>query len=186
MSVADYLEWENAAEIRHEYVGGVIYDMAGGTNAHSLISSNTLISLGGQLSGKKCRALNSDAKLRIIYPSHTRFYYPDAMVVCKPGPASQHFQDHPAVIVEVASTSTHRTDSTEKREAYLLIPTLNVYIMLEQDEAAAIVWRRGEQGFLREVYRGWEAVIELPEIEARLALATVYEAVDFPPPAAGE
>ena len=186
MSVADYLEWEKSAEIRHEYVGGVIYDMAGGTNAHSYISSNVLISLGGQLSGKKCRALNSDTKLRIIYPPHTRFYYPDAMVVCQPGPPLQHFQDHPSVIVEVASASTRRTDSAEKREAYLLIPTLNVYIMIEQDEAVALVWRRGEQGFVSEAYHGLDAVIELPEIEARLALAKVYEAVDFPPPTAAE
>ncbi len=182
MSVADYLEWEAAAEMRHEYVGGVIYDMAGGTNGHGAISTNALVALGGQLSGKKCRPFNSDTKLRIIYPSHTRFYYPDAMVVCNPGPSSNDFQDHPAVVVEVASNSTRRTDSREKLEAYLLVPTLNVYIMIEQDEAAAVVWRRGEMGFAREVYAGLDAIIELPEIEARLALAKVYEAIEFPSP----
>ena len=186
MSVADYLEWEAAAEMRHEYVGGVVYDMAGGTNSHGAIATNVLGSLHGQLRGKKCRPFNSDTKLRIVYPSHTRFYYPDAMVVCQPSPALQHFQDHPAVIVEVASASTRRTDATEKREAYLLIPTLAVYIMLEQDEAKAVVWRRGEQGFVREVYHGLDAVIPLPEIEARLALVEAYEAVEFPPPAAAE
>ena len=132
MSVADYLEWEAAAEMRHEYVGGVVYDMAGGTNGHGAIATNALGLLHAQLSGKKCRPFNSDTKLRIIFPSHTRFYYPDAMVVCNLGPACQDFQDHPTVIVEVASASTRRTDATEKREAYLLIPTLAVYIMLEQ------------------------------------------------------
>ena len=182
MSVADYLEWEAAAEMRHEYVGGVIYDMAGGTNGHGAISTNALGLLHAQLSGKKCRPFNSDTKLRIIYPSHARFYYPDGMVVCSPGPSSNDFQDHPSVVIEVASHSTRRTDSREKLDAYLLIPTLNAYIMIEQDEAAAVVWRRGEQGFAREVYAGLDAVIELPEIDARLALAKVYEGVEFPSP----
>ena len=182
MSVADYLEWEEAAEVRHEYVGGVVYDMAGGTNGHAAIATNTLGLLHAQLSGKKCRPFNSDTKLRIIYPSHARFYYPDAMVVCHPGPSSNHFQDYPSVVIEVASGSTRRTDSAEKRDAYLLVSTLNVYILIEQDEAAAVVWRRGDQGFKREVYLGLNAVIELPEIEARLALEKVYEAVDLPSP----
>ena len=58
--------------------------------------------------------------------------------------------------------------------------------MLEQDEAVAVVWRRGEHGFAREVYQGLEAVIELSEIEVRLALAEVYEAVEFPPSSSAE
>lgn len=33
------------------------------------------------LRGKSCRPYNSDTRIRIEYPDHTRFYYPDAMVV---------------------------------------------------------------------------------------------------------
>jgi len=179
MSVSDYLEWEAAAEMRHEYVGGVVYAMAGGTRRHAAIATNALGLLYGQLRGKPCRPFGPDMKVRIQYPTHTRFYYPDAMVVCIPGAAQEHFVDHPVVIVEVLSPSTRRTDESEKRDAYFTIPTLRVYVLLEQERVAAVVWRRGEQGFAREVYDGLEAVIALPEIEARLPLAEAYEAVRF-------
>ena len=79
----------------------------------------------------------------------------------------------------MASPSTRRTDESQKRDAYFTIPTLRVYVLLEQERAAAVVWRRGEQGFAREVYEGLAAVIALPEIEAQLALAEAYEAVRF-------
>ena len=166
----------------NEYVGGVVYDMAGGTNAHATIAGNALGLLHAQLRGKKCHPVGSDLKVRIEYPTHTRLYYPDVMVVCQPGSPREHFHRHPTLIVEVLSDSTRRTDESEKREAYLLIQTLGVYVMLEQDTLAAVAWRRGDHGFVREVYRGLDAVIELPEIEARLALAEVYEAVEFPSP----
>ena len=179
MSVADYLDWEEAAESRHEYVGGMVYDMAGGTNTHHEIASNVLVSLGAQLRGKPCRAYNPDTKLRIQYPTHTRFYYPDTMIICDRSPGSAHFQDNPAVIVEVISPSTRRTDESEKRDAYFTINALRVYVLLEQEKAGAVVWRRGDQGFGREVHEGLEAVIALPEIEARLPLAEAYEAVRF-------
>ena len=179
MSVNDYLEWEEEAETRHEYIGGVIYAMAGGTNSHHEIASNVLVSVGAQLRGKPCRPYNSDTKVRIQYPTHTRFYYPDAMVVCERSPGEAHYQDNPVVIVEVLSPSTRRTDESEKRDAYFTIPTLRVYVLLDQERAAAVVWRRGEQGFAREVHDGLEAVIALPEIEARLPLAEAYEAVRF-------
>lgn len=92
------------------------------------------------------------------------------------------------VVVEVASPSTRRTDEVEKREAYQRIPTLKVYVILEQDRAAAVVWRRGKEGFgfEREVYAGLEKVIPLPEITAELPLAEAYEAVTFAPGARAE
>ena len=179
MSVADYLEWEEAAETRHEYVGGMIYDMAGSTLAHTAISTNAAVCLGVQLRGKPCRPFGPDLKVRIQYPTHTRFYYPDCSVVCDVRFDLAHFVDNPVVIVEVLSPSTRRTDESEKREAYFAINALRVYVLLEQERAGAVVWRRGDQGFGREVYEGLAAVIALPEIEARLPLAEAYEAVRF-------
>ena len=179
MSVADYLEWEEGEEQRHEYVGGMVYDMAGSTLAHTAISTNVTVCLGVQLRGKPCRPCGPDLKVRIQCPTHTRFYYPDCSVVCDVRFDQAHFVDNPVVIVEVLSPSTRRTDESEKREAYLSINSLRVYVLLEQERAGAVVWRRGDQGFGREVYEELEAVIALPEIEARLPLAEAYEAVRF-------
>ena len=182
MSVEDYLEWEATQEQRYEYVGGMVYPiegMAGGTIDHALIAANALIALGSQMRGKPCRPVGSDLKVRIEYSTHTRFYYPDLTVICEMGSGQARYHDKPVVIVEVASESTRRIDELEKKEAYLSIPSLLAYVQLEQEAAAAVVWRRGENGFVRETYCGLGVVIALPEIDAELSLCDVYEAVDF-------
>ncbi|MEO8497924.1 MAG: Uma2 family endonuclease [Planctomycetota bacterium] len=180
ISVSDYLHGEQTATHKHEYVDGVVYAMVGATNAHNRIATNGTVTLGGQLRGKTCQVFNSDTKIRVRQARGTRFYYPDVSVVCRLNPASDTFQDAPVVIVEVISDSTRRTDEHEKREAYLSIHSLCVYILVEQSAAAAIVYRRMDSGFEREMYLGLEAVIPLPEIECTLPLADLYENVEFP------
>jgi Uma2 family endonuclease len=179
VSVEDYLNGELDSPIKHEYLGGVIYAMAGARNAHNLIASNTLIALGGRLHGKKCRAFNSDTKVRVQLPNQIRFYYPDAQVSCRPNPAGDSFQDEPIVLAEVLSRRTRRIDEGEKKDAYLTIPSLAVYLLIEQDEPAVVVHRRLADGFVREVYQGLDAIIPLPEIAIDLPLAEIYEGVEF-------
>src|SRR6056297_1977496 len=106
ISVEDYLAGEEKARRKHEYVDGMVYAMVGGRYAHNLIASNVLAELHSQLKGKPCRALNSDSKVRVQLSSSTRFYYPDASVVCGENLRSGTFQDKPTVIVEVLSQST--------------------------------------------------------------------------------
>src|SRR5207247_1385802 len=84
VSVEDYLAEELDSPIKHEYVGGVLYAMAGARNAHNIIGGNTLGSLHARLRGRRCRPFNSDTKIRIRLPREVRFYYPDASVICQP------------------------------------------------------------------------------------------------------
>ena len=175
ISAEDYLAGEERAEQKHEYLAGVVYAMAGATNAHNIIAVNLLIALGNQLSGHGCRPFNSDTKVRIRLVDQTRFYYPDVQVICRPNPLSDHFQDYPVLIFEVVSESTRRIDEVEKRAAYLAIPTLAAYVLIEQDRPAATVWRRTGQGFVREDYAGAEAVLAFGEIDARLTLGELRE-----------
>ena len=181
MSVEDYLAGELHSSVKHEYLGGVIHAMAGATNNHNTIALNVATSLRAQLRGKPCRPFNSDTKLRIQLPTQTRFYYPDVSVVCHQNSPDESFQDLPAVIVEVVSRSTRRTDMGEKKDAYLTIPTLSAYLLVEQDEPAVIAFRRTLDGFVREVYEGLDAIIPLPEVETELALRDAYEDVAFIP-----
>ncbi len=179
VSVRDYLAGERTAKRKHEYVDGVVYAMAGGTVQHSRIASNATVALGSQLRGHKCEAFNSDMKVRVRLSRGTRFYYPDVSVVCQPNADHDSFHDAPVVIVEVISESTRRTDEYEKREAYLSIDSLHVYVLVAQ--AAVLVYRRGDSGFDREVYTGLDAIIPLPEIKCELALADLYQNVEFVP-----
>lgn len=154
--------------------------MAAGTADHSAISLNVGALLFNSLKGKQCRAFNSDMKVRLELADHTRFYYPDVQVVCDPRPGDAQYQDRPVVIVEVLSESTRRTDLGEKRDAYLAIPTLKVLLFIESEAATALVLRRKPSGgFAEEFYSGRDAIIELPEIEASLPLADVFDGISF-------
>jgi Uma2 family endonuclease len=134
-----------------------------------------------QLRGSGCRPFNSDTKIRVRLPTHVRFYYPDASVICRPNPQSDSFQDEPAAIVEVLSRKTRRIDEGEKKDAYLTIPSLSAYLLVEQEMPAVVVHRRTEQGFVREVYEGLSAVIPLPDLDTSLPLAELYDGVEFAP-----
>lgn len=179
--VEDYLAGELDSPVKHEYLGGVVYAMAGARNAHNTIKGNTFGALFVRLRGRPCRPFDSDTKIRIRLRKHTCFYYPDVSVTCRPNSPRESFQDEPAVIVEVLSRSTRRIDEGEKKDAYLTIPSLAVYLLIEQDAPAVVVFRRTEDGFNREVYEELGAVIPLPEIETELPLAEIYEAVEFVP-----
>ncbi|HET6881179.1 MAG TPA: Uma2 family endonuclease [Pirellulales bacterium] len=179
VSVDDYLAGELTSPVKHEYLGGVVYAMGGARNAHNIIATNTLVALGSRLRGRSCRPFNSDTKIRVRLPTQVRFYYPDASVICRPNPQMESFQDEPAVLVEVLSGRTRRIDEGEKKEAYLTIPSLGAYLLIEQDAPAVVVYRRTEHGFVREVWQEQDAVLPLPEIEIDLPLAEIYEAVEF-------
>jgi len=181
ISVEEYLAAELISPVKHEYLGGVVHAMAGARNVHNLIASNTLVALGSRLRGRHCRSFNSDTKIRVRLPTQVRFYYPEASVICRLNPADDSFQDEPVVIVEVLSRRTRRIDTGEKKDAYLTIPSLSVYLLIEQDIPAIVAYRRTEHGFVREVYDGLGAVVPLSEVEIVLPLAEVYEAVEFSP-----
>jgi len=180
LTIAEYLVGEENSPVKHEYLGGTVHAMAGATNQHNTVAVNSLGLLFDMLRGKPCQPFNSDTKIRIEFPDHTRFYYPDAMVVCHPNPPTEHFQNQPVLIIEVLSDSTRRADLGEKRDAYLTIPSLKVLLFVETETPLVILHRRKpEGGFAIESHAGLDAVIPLPEIEASLPLAALYERVDL-------
>jgi Uma2 family endonuclease len=182
ISVPDYLAGEEVSQTKHEYLGGTVHAMAGASIRHNNIALNCLAFLHAKLRGKPCRPYNSDTKIRIEFPDHIRFYYPDAMVLCQSNPDTDHFQSQPVVVVEVLSDSTRRTDLGEKRDAYLAVPSLKVLLFVEPDIPTVTLYRRlPEGGFSTERHTGLDAEIPLPEIETSLRLAELYENLDFPP-----
>lgn len=154
--------------------------MTGARNVHNDIAVNALAALHSQLRGKPCKPCNSDTKIRIRHLTGTRFHYPELSVVCQPNPPGDSWQDSPVVILEVVSASTRRLDLGEKLDSYLTISTLAAYLVVESAEAVVQVFRRSPNGeFRRELALGLEAIVELPELDARLALADLYEGVAF-------
>jgi Uma2 family endonuclease len=179
VTVEDYLAGELISSIKHEYLGGHVYAMADTRNIHNAIAVNTICGLHSRLRGQQCRTFNSDTKIRINLLNQIRFYYTDASVICRQNPPTDSYQDEPVLLVEVLSRSTRRLDEGEKKDAYLTIPSLNVYVLIEQDTAAVVAFRRTESGFVREVYQGMDAVLPLSEIGIDLPLAEIYQSVEF-------
>lgn len=181
ISVTDYLRDEATRNEKHEFVGGCAFPMPSRSNRHNVVAGNALAILHSQLRGKTCQPFNGNTKIRIRLPTHNRFYYPDAMVVCHPNRSTDHFQDQPVVVIEVLSESTRRADLGEKRDAYLTISSLKVLLLVEPDNASVTVHRRrSEGGFAIEHYHSVTGTIPLPEIEALLPLAELYARADIP------
>lgn len=183
VSIEEYLKAELNSPQKHEYIGGVVYAMSGGRNVHATISSNVTAALWNRLPEGPCQAMNSDVRIRIRLPGHTRFYYPDASVICRPNAADQLYQDHPTLVVEVFSDSSRRTDLHEKKEAYLSISSLDLYLLIEPEAPEVIVYRRMESGFSREEWHDLGAVVPLPELGIELPLGEIYRRVTFEPEA---
>ncbi|MBI1833050.1 MAG: Uma2 family endonuclease [Planctomycetes bacterium] len=181
VSVEDYLAGELDSPVKHEYLGGVVYAMTGARNQHNRIATDTLVAFGARLRGKLCQPFDSDTKIRVRLPTHTRCYYPDVSLVCRPNPPEDTFQDEPSVTTEVLSKKTRRVDEGEKKDAYLTIPSLTVYMLVEQELPLVTVFRRIESGFVREIYQGFDAIIPLPEIDVALPLAEIHANVRLVP-----
>lgn len=179
LGVEEYLAGELRADTRHEYLGGLVYAMAGASEEHNVIAANLVGMLHAQLRGKPCQPFGSDMKVRLQTLGDTYFYYPDAMVACDPSDSGRGWRERPAVLFEILSEETRRVDEREKRFAYLQIPTLQCNVRMEQARAEAIVERRAAGTWHGEKISGLDAVLHLPEIGVRLPLAELYERLRF-------
>jgi Uma2 family endonuclease len=179
VSVEDYLAREEVARFKSEYIDGWIRAMTGASIRHNCIAGNCFLNLGNTLRGKPCKPYNSDTKVRIIREGKRRFYYPDVQVVCESNDPLSVFQDRPVLIIEVLSPSTRANDLLEKLEAYQSIPSLECYIVLEQHQPIATLWRRSQRGWIKETIQGIDTTIELPFLNCTLALRDIYEDIEF-------
>ncbi|MBL9114983.1 MAG: Uma2 family endonuclease [Verrucomicrobiaceae bacterium] len=169
---------EKLSDVRHEFVNGQVFAMAGGSWNHNRIAGDIFNSLSNQLRGKPCEAFMSDLKLRIDL-NHEQFgYYPDVMVVCDKQDQHQTHVTNPVVVFEVLSQSTARIDRREKLLAYQGVPGLAVYVLVEQSFPMITVHRRSNQ-WQAEIIKGLDGVLTLPEIGSTLTLAAIYERVDW-------
>ena len=145
LDLADYLAAEESATLRHEYLGGQVYAMTGGTLRHNRIALNIASALMRELAGTPCQVFISDVKLHV--QATDSVYYPDLLVHCDGGPAGDiKLLVDATLIVEVLSESTAQTDRREKRAAYQRLPGLRAYWIISQDEQRAELHLRDADG----------------------------------------
>src|SRR5438045_635778 len=122
LTVDEYLEAEKTASVRHEYVGGQIYAMAGASDTHNTLAGNFFALLKSNLRSGPFRVYISDMKVRV--EAVNAFYYPDVVVTCDPEDKGEYAKTRPCLIVEITSPSTTVTDHREKLLAYRKLPSL--------------------------------------------------------------
>jgi len=176
MSPEEFYAFEEKAEVRHEFFKGEVIAMAGGTDVHSLLSSNAIRKVGNALEKRPCRVFESNMRVKIEATGLET--YPDASVVCGP----PKFQDlrrqsllNPLLIIEVLSDSTETYDRGKKFWHYRHLPSLQEYVLIAQDELRVEVFARQPSGdWLLRAYDGPEAVVRFECLDIEIAMSDLY------------
>jgi Uma2 family endonuclease len=186
MTPQEYLRFERASEIKHEFYNGEVFAMTGASRNHNLISHAVGRHLGNQLAGRACDVYQSD--MRVFIPATGLYTYPDVTVVC----GTAQFEDkefdtllNPTVIIEVLSPSTEKYDRGKKFEHYRSIPSLREYVLIAQDEARIQRFSLQNDFWVFDEAAALDATLTLTSIECTLALSDVYEKVTFEDSAGG-
>lgn len=164
VSYAEYIALEEKSPAKHEWLDGVIYDMAGGTPDHAGLALTVGRLLGNQLEGKRCRVFSSDLKIRVLATNLGT--YADISVVCgqlERDPDSHTAVTNPTVLVEVLPDSTEAYDRGEKFAHYRRIPSLREYVIVGQSKPLIEVHCKNEAGLwvlVAEAGAGEQATLE--------------------------
>ncbi|QFS42653.1 Uma2 family endonuclease [Nostoc sphaeroides] len=177
LTVEEYLKAEESSEIRHEYLGGQIFAMAGASEEHNLIAGNIIALLRPHLRGSLYRAFVSDMKVKVKTKKADIFYYPDIVVTCDPQDNERYFKTRPNLIIEVLSASTEITDRREKLLNYRTLENLQEYVLVSQDEIKVEVYHQDAQGNWSVQTLGKGNNLELNSIGLTLTMADIYEDV---------
>lgn len=174
ISVGDYLAGEPGSEVKHEYVDGQVFAMAGAKANHNRITRNLTSLLWTALADKPCEPFSSDMLLKT---AENKYRYPDIMVVCDEDEENDDYvRGNPTLIVEVLSKSTRRQDKTEKRNEYIALPKLQEYVLIEQDIAEIEVQRRSSQWQSEYFYLGQDIALE--SVGVTVSVEEIYQRVD--------
>ena len=141
----EYLHLEAQSPVKHEYIDGQIYAMAGASDPHVTIAGNLFALLRSHVRGSGCRVYISDMKARI--EALNRFYYPDVLVTCDPRDLeTPTYKRFPTLIVEVLSDSTEAFDRGDKFADYQNLESLREYVLINTKRQRVECFRRNDKG----------------------------------------
>ena len=181
ITVAEYLDLEQASEVRHEYLHGEIFAMGGASESHNLIVWNIGGELRSRLKQRPCRAYTSDMRVKV---DRTGLYtYPDVVALC----GDPQFEEggrntllNPLLIVEVFSESTEAYDRGKKFAHYRQIESLRQYLLVSQDARLVELFTRQDDGrWVLAAFDRPEDIISLTSLDCELPLAEIYDKVEL-------
>ncbi len=170
---ADYLTLEEGSPIRHEFLDGEIFAMAGGSPDHAALAAAVIGVVRGQLP-PGCRVFTSDLRVRMAATGLTT--YPDAAVVCgrtDRSPEDPMAVTNPHLLVEVTSPSTEEYDRGEKLRHYKSLPSLREVLIVSHRTPELTLHRREDSGWTV-ITAGSGGALELASVPARIAVDEIY------------
>ena len=179
MSPEEYLEFEHNSDIKHEYIDGEVYAMAGTTKAHNTISLNLAILLREKLKDSDCQTFMADIKVNVS--NQKRFFYPDIVVTCDDNDDVNAYDvKFPKIIVEVLSESTEKFDRGKKFQYYRTIPSLQEYILVSSQEYLIECFRRTKNDlWTLQTYEGLNAILRIENLAIDSPLSEIYATLSF-------
>ncbi len=188
ITYAEYLALEKSSGLRHEWVDGAVWAMAGASANHNTLTSNLNGILYNQLRGRPCQSWTQDLRVRIA--ANNVLTYPDVLVSCPPAEWDEklpHTLLNPRVVIEVLSPSTEAYDKQAKLEHYRLVPSLSDYILVSQDKMMVLHYHRLENDdWLLHIAENADEVLPMEAIDCHLPLSEIYERIEWTPPAVEE
>lgn len=183
ISPEEYLELEAKSDVRHEYFGGKVYQMAGANYRHNLIAGNIYASLHAHFRKRTCSAFQND--MRLFVEKTGLYTYPDVMAICGTPKLKTHkgleTLLNPDLVIEVLSPSTADYDRGNKFEHYREVESLREYVLVWQDSKRIARYTRLEGGSWKLTdFIGDEVTIELSSVDCTLSMNDIYEKVDLP------
>jgi Uma2 family endonuclease len=181
ITVDDYLADEAVSLLKHEYVDGEVFAMAGASEEHVTIAGNVFALLRAHVRGSLCRVYMVDMKLRVELAS--AFFYPDCFVTCDPSDASEQYaKRHARVVIEVLSESTEAYDRGAKFGSYRQLPSLEEYVLIDSRSRTVEVFRRHPEGWMLQPVPD-DGRLTLVTLGFECTVDAIYEDVHFTRPA---
>ena len=173
MTVEEYFAFDEASEYKCEYIDGEVFPMTGGTAYHAEIMLNVGFALGLRLRGGDFHFYSSAMRIRV---SPARYLYPDLSIVCGAPELDERAINlfNPTLVAEVISPTTANRDRGFKRDLYQSLPSLQVYLVIEQFKAQVEVDSRQDDSWQSQEYAGLDAIVPLPALGCDLPLAEIY------------
>jgi Uma2 family endonuclease len=180
MTPAEYLAWETEQPLKHEYINGEVYAMAGGTLPHNDIALNLYSQLRPHLRERGCRVNVADVKVRVSAAGP--YFYPDLVVSCDDRDRrATDAISYLKLIVEVLSPSTAGFDRGDKFKFYRRMPTLQEYVLIDAEKVGVDCYRKTSAGkweltaYPEDATDATNPVLEFVSIAFQCPLKLVYE-----------
>lgn len=178
-TVAEYLELEEQAEFKSEFVDGEIVSMAGATANHNILTAKFLARILLALEDLDYAVFMSD--MRLWMPDYSRYTYPDVMVVAGQPIFTDEKQTaitNPCLIVEVLSNSTQEYDRASKFKLYRSISSFREYVLVYQNNYCVEQYIKQDDGrWILTEYLEEDAVLKLESVSFEIGLRDLYKRV---------